>query len=316
MSNENKKPLIKNPYLRRNIQKGVCIALLFIIALAVYYAPQKEKLKEDFSSLFTADGSAEYDRSLFSVHFIDVGQANAVLIYEPSGKCMLIDTGSKEYETEFFDYLETYAKDEFEYAVFSHMHDDHVGNASRFLKEFYVKNIIAGKERFPSFLESEVFSAIEDSKAAGSTVIYPEPEKVYFMEDAKITLLSPLLSDDNLNNESIVLRVDYKDVSFLFTADAEEKLEKALLESGAHLDCDVLEVAHHGAGSSSSAEFLNFAKPKIAVISCAKENNFGHPSLATVARLQQSGADIYYTFRDGNIVVSTDGKELFVSTSR
>ena len=120
------------------------------------------------------------------------------------------------------------------------------------------------------------------------------------------------------NNTSIVLMVTYHDISFLLTADIESEAERRLVREGAHLDADVLQVAHHGSRTSTTHEFLSRVSPVVAVISSGENNPYGHPHPDVVARLADSaGAEmVYNTAQSGDIRISTNGTRLWVSGSK
>ena len=130
----------------------------------------------------------------------------------------------------------------------------------------------------------------------------------------EITVLGPLRDYENNNENSIVLRVDYGGTSFLFTGDMEQNAEADLMDSGANVRADVLKVGHHGSPTSSSEAFLEAVAPSIAVISVGKDNDYGHPSADVLARLEALGTAIYRTDTQGEIIITSDGQTLTVTT--
>ena len=128
-------------------------------------------------------------------------------------------------------------------------------------------------------------------------------------------MLAPVQSYDDNNNNSIVLRLDYGDNSFLFTGDAESQAEADILASGADVEADVLKVGHHGSSTSTSDEFLAAVSPEYAVISCGEGNSYGHPHAETLNKLRQNGITVYRTDEQGTIVAESDGREITWSSS-
>ena len=122
-----------------------------------------------------------------------------------------------------------------------------------------------------------------------------------------MSVLGPVKDYDNLNDESLVLRFDYGDSSFLFTGDQESDAEEDVLASGADVDVDVLKVGHHGSNTSSSESFLAAVSPEIAVIQCGEGNEYGHPHLETLERLEAQNVTVYRTDLSGSIVITADG---------
>jgi competence protein ComEC len=121
--------------------------------------------------------------------------------------------------------------------------------------------------------------------------------------------------DSDLNNNSIVLKLSYKNTDFLFTGDVEEEAEIGMLAWGNILNSDVLKVGHHGSSTSTNLNFLNKVSPVIAVISTGK-NNFGHPSDKVISRLEENGIKVFRTDLNGTVIIETDGDDYFVKTSR
>ena len=144
----------------------------------------------------------------------------------------------------------------------------------------------------------------------------PQAGDVYtFCEGAAVTVLSPLAEEyDDVNDYSVVLRMDYYETSFLFTGDAGTEVEKQMLDHWEEekLDCDVLKVGHHGSRTSSSKAFLEAVTPEYAVISCGKSNKYGHPHAEIASRLEDEGAKVYRTDKLGSIVLTSDGDTVTV----
>jgi len=137
--------------------------------------------------------------------------------------------------------------------------------------------------------------------------------------EVKITLLYPLSSIenktiDNLNNASIVNRLDYKNFSVLYTGDAEKDVQNQILKS--NLYATVLKVPHHGSENGLIEDFLKVVRPAIAVISVAKDNKFGHPDASIVNMLKGYAVRIYRTDQNGRIEIDSDGEDYWVKTTR
>ena len=121
---------------------------------------------------------------------------------------------------------------------------------------------------------------------------------------------------DDTNNNSIVLRLSYGSVDFLFTGDAEKEAEAGILQSGQTLQADILKVGHHGSRTSTSAEFLNTVKPQIAIYMAGDGNRYGHPHQETIDALTKAGAKIYGTDINGTIIITTDGGKFAIDTEK
>lgn len=242
-----------------------------------------------------------------SVHFIDVGQGDAALILS-DGEAMLIDTGVYEGAQDLIDYIHAQGVQELTYAVATHPHSDHIGAMDEVIATFPIESFLKTEAVNDNKPYRYMMEELTDKK---TNVINPQPGESYQLGQAQFTVLAPLSMDygSNLNNSSIVIRLDYGDNSFLFTGDAEIEEELDLVENGI-APADVLKVGHHGSETSSSNTFLDAVRPASAVISCGRNNRYGHPDAEVVKRLEERNVEILRTDEKGSIVFRSDGKEL------
>ena len=147
-------------------------------------------------------------------------------------------------------------------------------------------------------------------------MIIPMPGDVFDLGGATVEILGPLWYSNNTNDLSLIMRITYGDVSFLFTGDAEWDEEHDLVEAGIDINADVLKVCHHGSSTSSSYVFLREVSPEYAVISVGKDNQYDHPTVETLSRLTDVGAVIYRTDEQGTIICTTDGTTVTFQTER
>ena len=168
----------------------------------------------------------------------------------------------------------------------------------------FMPDITSNASTFRNLLQ-----AMEDKKLS---VTVPEPGDRYALGDVMITVLNPLREEyDSVNDYSIVLRIEYGSTSIMMTGDAEQPAEEDMLrtfDAAEYLHCDVLKAGHHGSASSTSAAWLSAVSPKVAVISCGKDNAFGHPHGEILARLEAAGVTVYRTDLLGNVVLCSDGR--------
>lgn len=242
-----------------------------------------------------------------SVHFIDVGQGDAALILS-DGEAMLIDTGIYEGAQELIDYIHAQGVQKLTYAVATHPHNDHIGAMDEVITKFPIESFLKTEAVNDNKPYRYMMEELADKK---TNVINPQPGDSYQLGQAQFTVLAPLSMDygSNLNNSSIVIRLDYGDTSFLFTGDAEIEEELDLVENGI-APADVLKVGHHGSETSSSNTFLDAVRPACAVISCGRNNRYGHPDAEVLKRLEERNVEILRTDEKGSIVFHSDGKEL------
>lgn len=232
-----------------------------------------------------------------TIHFIDVGQGDATLIYAPYGKKVLIDTGGSKLGEEFdigesvmVPYLLNQRVQSLDYLILSHFDADHCNGAIAVLEAVRVKELVITKQ-VESSKEYETIKEIAKQKKIKVRIV-EKGDKLYLDKETYLEVLYPeqkLLFQD-LNNNSMVVKLQQKNFSMLLTGDIEEIAEKAMLEKYKDtntLQSTILKVAHHGSKSSSTEEFLNAVKPKIALIGVGEKNTFGHPNSGVLERLER-----------------------------
>lgn len=250
-------------------------------------------------------GNAEPAQEALHVHFIDVGQADCALITEGT-HAMLIDGGNTADAPEVINYLQSLKISHLDIVVATHAHEDHIGGLSKIINTFSTGAVYTPVEEY----DSACFRAFVSS--AGEKLATVQEGMNWHLGKAEISVLWPRapIDTENTNNTSIVLRLIYGNISFLFTGDLEADAESELAQSGADLSSTVLKVGHHGSATSSGYTFLRRVLPQFAVISCGAGNSYGHPDKETLSRLTQAEAQIYRTDQCGTILVQTDGKTL------
>ena len=231
------------------------------------------------------------------IYFIDVGQGDSTLILTPKGNSILIDGGGSE--TGSFDvgekillpYLLDRGVTKIDYMMISHFDSDHVGGLFSILENLRVEHVLISKQG----KESENYKHfLEISKRKKIKVIYLEAgDRINIEKNMFFEILFPtrnLISENILNNNSIVARLVYKNIKILFTGDIEEIAEKELIKLYSKtnkLRADILKVAHHGSKSSTIASFLKLVNPRISLIGVGATNTFGHPNIGVLERLEQ-----------------------------
>ena len=256
------------------------------------------------------------------VVFVDVGQGDAIFIETPSGQQVLVDGGPDSLEAvQFLGTRMGFADKSLGMVVLTHPHADHVVGLLEVLERYRVGRVLeAGQDH-----EGPTYAAWRVSvQEEGAEVVNAREGQTFAIEDGvSIQVLNPPAkplrgTSSDVNNSSVVLRIVYGKVSFLFTGDISEEAEGWLVRQGAHLDSDVLKVAHHGSRTSSSEDFLDKVTPRIVVVSVGKENSFGHPHPETLEALYREVGEeaVLMTAERGTIEVVTDGEHLEVKTER
>ncbi|GAB6990398.1 ComEC/Rec2 family competence protein [Paenibacillus pini] len=248
------------------------------------------------------------------VIFLDVGQGASQLIITPSGKTMLIDAGNNDKEQTMINYLHSYGVSRLDVVIGSHPDADHIGGLDRVIKELPI-----GKIYMPKIMSStKTFESVLDAVASKNLKVKTAVTDIDIDLDnqVKVQLLAPVKTYDDTNNMCAVVKITYKNTSFLLTADAESKSEQDMITShGSDLKSDVMLVGHHGSKSSTTARFLNAVKPKIAVIQVG-ENKYGHPTKPVLSRLNKQGIEVYRNDLNGTVEIDSDGSTLNVQKER
>ena len=237
------------------------------------------------------------------VHYIDVGQGDSELVC-CGGRYMLIDAGTPSAGDTVVEYIQDLGIKKFDYVVCTHGHADHCGGLDAVVESFDVDTIFTSPYAGDAASYLRFVETIENAQL---TLEVPDQGVQYRLGDARFEFIGPLEDHNNVNDDSLVMRLTYGDTSFLFTGDMTAKAEKELIEDGENVKCDVLKVGHHGSSGSSCYQFLYEAEPKIAVISCGRDNDYGHPHEETLGRLKDAGVTVYRTDELGSIVIFSDG---------
>ena len=264
---------------------------------------EKEIIKENNNENIEKIESIELNEELM-VFFLDVGQADSILI-KSQDEYMLIDAGNNEDGPKLVNYFNTLGIKEFKYLVGTHAHEDHIGGMDNIINNYKIKNFYMPDVETTTQTFVEVLDALEKKKIVFKT---PKIGTKLKLGDSIIDVLYVGTSKEDLNDTSIVLKLTYKDVSFLFTGDATNNVEREILNKD--LESTVLKVGHHGSKYSSSASFLNKVRPKYAIISCGNNNDYGHPHDVVIKKLKRLNSTILQTNQLGTIVVISDGTNL------
>lgn len=247
-----------------------------------------------------------------SVHFLDVGQADAALLL-CGDEAMLIDGGNVADSSLVAAYLKEQGVTHLNYLIDTHAHEDHVGGLSGALNVCSVDTVFAPVKDYDSKAFRDFSKYVSLQK---KSITIPKPGDTFSLGSAKVEVLAPQAQYQDENNSSIVVKVTHGKNSFLFTGDAERQSEQDMLAAGVDLSATVLKVGHHGSDSSTTYPFLREVMPKYAVISVGKDNSYGHPQDSVLSRLRDAGATVYRTDYQGHIVAISDQKTLRFTTEK
>lgn len=245
------------------------------------------------------------------VHFLDVGQGDSILI-EFRDKTMLIDASERGMADRIIAYLGDQNVERLDVVVATHAHSDHIGGLRDVISAYPVGEFVDAAQPHSTATYENLLALIEEEG-----IPYTAAERgqtIALDPDLEILILNPAAEPiGDINQDSVVLKVTYNEISYLFVGDAEKPAEESMMEAGLDLDADVLKVGHHASRYGSSAEFLSAVSPAISVIQVGADNSYGHPHEEAVERIEATGSRIYRTDLDGTVVVATDGTKLTVA---
>lgn len=249
--------------------------------------------------------------STFSIHFIDVGQADAALV-ECDGHYMLIDGGNKADSNVIYTVLKNAGVTHLDIVVGTHAHEDHIGGIPGAFNYASADLTLCPVTSYDSDAFDD-FARYANEKGGGITV--PTVGDTYTLGSAEVRILGVNGGSDT-NDTSIVLKIQYGETSFLFAGDAEREAEQTILNSAADLSATVLKVGHHGSDTSTTYPFLRGIMPTYAIISVGTSNSYGHPTDDTLSRLRDADVTVYRTDLQGDIYLTSDGKSVTVTTDK
>lgn len=252
-----------------------------------------------------------------TVTYLDVGQADATLIQTMTGENVLIDGG--ENPDILQSALVSKGVRKIDLIILSHPHADHLGGLTEVVKNYKVGSVLDGGQTHPSPLYEKFLTAVKKQKIPYQLARRGQEFKIgrsldIFILHPTENFISGTTSD--INNNSVVAKISYGKVSFLFTGDIEEEAQFSLLSYGERLKAEILKVPHHGSANGSNMQFLQYVQPEVAIIQVGAGNPFGHPAQSTLGKLKSLGAQIYRTDKDGDVTVRSDGKKVEVRSER
>lgn len=278
--------------------KKITTALTILLITFVYLL---------FSSSFSFSwpnqdhSSNNLDSSPVTVSFIDVGQADSILLHLED-KYVLIDAGNTNDGPKLIQYFKNQDIKEFALVIGTHAHEDHIGGMADIINnfkinQFYMPNALTTTKTFENVLDALANKNITfETPTIGST---------FTIGNAKFQVIYTGTDTSDLNNTSIVIKMVYQNISFLFTGDATSSTEAKILNQD--LKSTFLKVGHHGSEYSSTPSFLEKVNPEVAIISVGANNKYNHPSKTTLSKLDNYHIKTYRTDESGTIIIHTDG---------
>lgn len=315
--NSTKQNKHRNINFRKVITAAILIVAVIVSALFTYGCGTGMPSWDDVYrtvGLSSAASDEVYDNPL-TVSFLDVGQGDSCIIHSDDFT-MLIDSGVRYNESVIQEELDKLGVRKLDYVVCTHPHADHIGSMPEIFQMYTVGTVIMPYFNPADLEEPTIYNkTLKQIRINGCDKIRVEPGVTFDEGEAHFTILGPVHRTSDCNNASVVLKLTYGNVSFLFTGDAEAIEESEILSLGMDLKADVLKVGHHGSDSSSTNAFIRAVNPSVGVISCGANNDYGHPHRETMDVLNRHNVEILRTDTSGTIVIGTDGEKLAYSSN-
>lgn len=277
----------------RNQYIYIIILVLLSLSVFIYSRITKDRRNIDHPNNQIVEGS-------MLVHYIDVGQGDCMLIQDGTYN-ILIDTASSRMSEKVLTFLYEHDVDSIDMIVLTHPHEDHIGSFSEIAMNYEIDLVLKSPVERDNYTYIRTENTIEDMDIKSIIPYYGE---VFRYGDMMFTVISDsALEYDEINDYSVVLRLDHKGNTFIFTGDMESDAEHSILEKDVDLECDVLKVAHHGGSSSTTSAFLYETSPIYAIIQLGADNEYGYPHRTLLSRLDIHDIITYRNDLLGDITV-------------
>lgn len=301
--------------MKRRSKRKIAVSATTALTLAIFIIAFANKLFGDKFRSTLAPAAPDFDKTQDFVKIMDVGQADAALIYS-NGCSAVIDAGLTSSADDISADLKGADIKDIDALLITHLHMDHAGALAKIAMSFPIDNLIipnrdSSAEAMPTVNEAEKRVVAEKGK------VFTATEGMNFnIGEFEVTLLAYFPDATKENDRSVITMAKIGDKKFLFTGDAEKATEADVLAEKLNIDCDVLKVGHHGSNSSSTSAFLKAASPEYAAISVGKDNMYSHPSNKTLTALKNCGAKIYRTDKNGDISFYVENGNIRVETEK
>ena len=301
--------------MKRRSKRKIAVSATTALTLAIFIIAFANKLFGDKFRSTLAPSFPDFDKTQDFVKIMDVGQADAALIYS-NGCSAVIDAGLTSSADDISADLKCAEIKDIDALLITHLHMDHAGALAKIAMSFPIDNLIipnrdSSAEAMPTVNEAEKRVVAEKGK------VFTATEGMNFnIGEFEVTLLAYFPDATKENDRSVITMAKIGNKKFLFTGDAEKATEADVLAEKLNIDCDVLKVGHHGSNSSSTSAFLKAASPEYAAISVGKDNMYSHPSNKTLTALKNCGAKIYRTDKNGDISFYVENGNIRVETEK
>lgn len=283
---------------------SICILILALLGTAVFSGIIDINPHSSLRQGTTGDLRA---------YFLDVGQGDSSIILFKD-RVIVIDAGDTDQGGKVVSALKRLGVRKIDLLVATHPHADHIGGMRDVLAAFPVAQVLDSGMPSPSVLYERFLETVDEKNIP--YLVAEQGQTIDLDPTLRILVLSPPEEriGDDLNTNSIVLKISYGTANLLYTGDATTAAEDVMVKSGYALDAQVLKSGHHGSSGSGSSAFLSRVSPETAIISTGAGNPYGHPHPESLERLNRAGAVIFRTDEDGTVLVQSNGETYSVMT--
>lgn len=294
---------------------GICIILgIGLLLLETIFTPATKETAINKNPIVGPTQSIKETSTAINemkVHFIDVGQGDAILI-ESNKHYMLIDAGENSKGTDVVNYLKDKGVNELDYVLGTHPHSDHIGGLDTIINSFTIGKLIMPDITHTTKTFEDVLDAIANRNLKITKAVVGNE---YSIGSASFIIISPNdTTYSDLNNYSVGIKLTNGNNSFLLTGDAEELSEEEMMKNGIDLSADVLKLGHHGSSYSSSSNFLDVVNPTYAMICVGANNQYHHPNIEILQKMVDRNIQVFRTDKQGTVVFTSDGEHVTVSS--
>ncbi|MGL5381712.1 ComEC/Rec2 family competence protein [Clostridium sp.] len=284
----------------------ITIVVFGVIALGMYFTNTSDN---KFASIKgNATGNLE-------VSYLDVGQGDAAYI-RVNDFDILIDAGPRSDADRLMEQLEEKNIDDFEMVIATHPHEDHIGGMVKVFDRYEVKEFYMPKTTHTTKTFENMVNAVAKEGIKIKTI--KEGMSFDLGDGAGIEVYSPMYeSYEEFNDYSPIMKLTFGETDLIFTGDAESHAEQEVVAKYPNnLKAEVLKFGHHGSSTSSTDEFVKSVAPEYGIISCGIDNKYGHPHRETLQKISTYGIESYRTDKQGQITLTSDGKNISIKTEK
>lgn len=295
----------RNNRTRKKKQNKLLSSIIISIIIIASTIWSKENIENTNNNSLANDSFAV---ASMQVHFIDVGQADSILILSDD-EAMLVDAGNNEDGTYLVKYLKEQGISKLKYVIATHPHEDHIGGMDDVINNFTVETVLMPDVTHTTKTFEDVLNAMNENDL-GITI--PSVGEEYEIGKAKFVVIAPNkeMDENNLNDASIGVKLVNGNNRFIMCGDAQKSSEKEMLQSGIDLSAQVYKVSHHGSNTATTDAFLKAISPEYAIIQCGENNSYGHPHKETLHKLEQMGVIVLRNDKNGTIIAISDGNKI------